>query len=368
MYADVVAVYANFRYTVPHLHGTVPKSKQFIDEVVPLYDDERFKILFRVSRKTFYVILDLIKDDPVFRSRGRGRPQYPIHLQLQVVLYRLGSSGEASSIAKIAFLFGLGDGGTIQNFVARVFSAILKLQNRFIFWPGENERKTIEKATYHEMPFCIGYVDGTEVRLAEKPFIDSDSYLSRKQQYSIKAQIICDHTFRIRHVVVGYPGSVHDSRIFRNCPIGTNSERYFSSQQYLLGDSAYKLSSTVITPFRINARGIGASPAGKKFNRTLGKYRVRIENTIGLVKERFSSLKELKIPLIDSDSSKLICDWVLVCCILHNIIRETNNQADSISFEELTRAYEEDEGDLEFEGNENTTGESRRQALVNLLA
>lgn len=105
-----------------------------------------------------------------------------------MVLYRLGSSGGAASIAKIAFLFGLGDGGTIQNFTNRIVSAILKLKNRYIFWPGE-ERKFIEKATYHEMPFCIGYVDGTEVRLAEKPYIDSDSYLSRKQQYSIKAQL-----------------------------------------------------------------------------------------------------------------------------------------------------------------------------------
>lgn len=353
---------------MPHLHGTVPKSKQFIEQVVPLYDDERFKILFRVSRQTFYTILDLIKDDPVFQSHRRGRPQYPIHLQLQVVLYRLGSSGEAASIAKIAFLFGLGDGGTIQNFTNRVFSAILKLKNRYIFWPGEEERKFIEQATYHEMPFCIGYVDGTEVRLAEKPYIDSDSYLSRKQQYSIKAQLTCDYSFRIRHVIVGYPGSVHDSRMFKNCLIGTYPERYFSSQQYVLGDSAYKLSPTVITPFRINARGVGATPAGKKFNRTLGKYRVRIENTIGLVKERFSSLKELKVPVIDSASSKLVCDWILVCCVLHNIIGETNNQADSISFELSTSAHEEDEGDYEFEGDENTTGESRRAALVNLLA
>lgn len=52
----------------------------------------------------------------------------------------------------------------------RVFVAILKLKNKYIFWPNETKRKNIEQATFHEMPYCIGYVDGTEIELAEKPY------------------------------------------------------------------------------------------------------------------------------------------------------------------------------------------------------
>lgn len=367
LYTSFVAVYGHFRYCVPFVHGSVPKSKSFVFDVVPLLDDERFKILFRTSRRTFNIILSLIKDDPIFEQKRRGRPQIPVEVQLQVVLFRLGCTGEGSSIAKIAFLFGIGDGGTVQNVTKRVFSALLKLKPRYIFWPDEEERRTIEQATHHEMPYCIGYVDGTELKLAEKPYEDPDSYLSRKQHHSIKAQIICDHKLRIRHIVVGYPGSVHDSRIFKNCPIGLHPEQYFSSKQYLLGDSAYKLTSTVITPFRINARGIGATPAGKNFNKHLGKYRVRIENTIGIVKERFNSLKELKICIIDDESVKLVCEWTVVCGIIHNIIMEANNVADAINFGELPISIDRDDDVLPSE-SVNTDGEAKREALVNLLA
>lgn len=360
-------MFARLRYFVPFIHDSVPKSTTFIYKVVPLYDDDRFKILFRVSRRTFQIILNLIRNDPVFERNKRGRPQHPVDLQLMVVLYRLGCYGEASSIAKTAFLFGLGDGGTVQNITKRVFSVILKLTKRFIFWPNDDERKALVCETFNELPHCIGYVDGTELRLAEKPCEDPDSYLSRKQQYAIKAQIICDHKKRVRNLVVGYPGAVHDARIFKNCAIGSHPERYFDSRQYLLGDSAYKLSKTVITPFRINAKGLGSTPAGRKFNRCLGRYRVRVENTIGSVKERFNSLKEIKTPIIDDDSIKFICDWVTVCVILYNVIIQTNDVADAIQFDEQPTSMEINDGELEFEAG-NHEGEARREALVNLLA
>lgn len=368
LYTSYVFTYGLLRYTVPFVHGSVPKSTKFINEVVPLLDDERFKILFRISRRTFNRIFDLIKDDEVFRPKHRGRPQFSVEVQLQIVLFRLGCSGESGSIAKIAFLFGTGDGGTIQNCTKRVFSALMKHKTKYIYWPDKEERKAIERATSHEMPHCIGYVDGTELKLAEKPYEDPDSYLSRKQHHSVKAQIICDFKLRIRHLVVGYPGSVHDARIFKNCPIALYPEKYFNQNQYLLGDSAYKLTGTVMTPFRTNSKGIGATAAGRKFNKTLGKYRVRVENTIGLLKERFCSLKELKIPIIDDDSIKFLNEWTCVCSILHNFILEADDINDTIDFEQSMFEFGRLEDLFESVQSNNVDGEAKRQALVNLLA
>lgn len=368
LYTSYVCTYGLLRYTVPFVHGSVPKSTKFINEVVPLLDDDRFKILFRISRRTFNKIFDLIKDDEVFRPKHRGRSQYSVEVQLQIVLFRLGCSGEAGSIAKTAFLFGTGDGGTIQNCTKRVFSALMKHKTRYIYWPDKEERNAIERATSHEMPHCIGYLDGTELKLAEKPYEDPDSYLSRKQHHSVKAQIICDYKLRIRHLVVGYPGSVHDARMFKNCPIALYPEKYFNKNQYLLGDSAYKLTGTVITPFRANSKGIGATTAGRKFNKTLGKYRVRVENTIGLLKERFCSLKEVKIPIIDDDSIKFLNEWTCVCSILHNFILDADDINDTIDFEQSMFEFGSHEDLFESVQSNNVDGEAKRQALVNLLA
>uniref|UniRef100_A0A336MPN4 CSON003378 protein n=1 Tax=Culicoides sonorensis TaxID=179676 RepID=A0A336MPN4_CULSO len=367
IFTSFMVIQDSIRYSVPFIHNSIPKSKEFINKVVPLLDNDRFKILFRISKKTFHTILNLIKDDEVFQYRGRGPYQYPVELQLQVVLFRLGSSGEAGSVTKTACLFGIGDGGSIQNFTHRVFSAILKLRSRFVYWPNAAERKEITQKTHHEMPFCIGYIDGTEIKLAEKPFEDPDAYLSRKKQWSVKAQIICDHKLQIRNLVVGYPGSVHDARIFKNCPIYSSPENYFDSQEYLLADSAYQLTKTVMTPFRSNARGSGSTAARNNYNRMLGKYRVRVENCIGLLKERFNSLKELKLNIIDDASLKLVNEWVFVCVIIHNIVNNQNNIEDRIEFEQIETFSEEIEEDLSILTESGTDGEAKREALVNIL-
>ena len=101
------------RYTVPFIHNLVPKAYTFCSDVLPFVDEGRFKQFARCSRGQFQKILSLIKDDPIFNGALSGK-QFAIELQLMITLYRLGSSGEGATIAKISGLFGIGDGGTIQ--------------------------------------------------------------------------------------------------------------------------------------------------------------------------------------------------------------------------------------------------------------
>lgn len=324
------------RYFVPFIYNSVPKSRGFINDVVPYLDNARFKALFRVGRETFQVIFELVRKHGVFKKK-RGNPQHAVYLQLLVTLYRLGSYGEGCSVLKIATMFGLGDGGTVANIINRVFRALLDLQEKYLFWPSRAERQQLAEETMHEMPGCIMYVDGTEINLAERPVTDPDSYLSRKQRYSLKAQVICDWKLRIRHLVLGYPGSVHDSRIFNNCPLSLMPTVFFSGDEYILGDSAYKLSTTVITPYRVNSTSEGSASSRNTFNKELGKYRVRIENCIGLLKERFYSLKELKIRIKEKEDIEFACNWILVCGILHNIIQNIGDESDFIEVPEIEK-------------------------------
>ena len=174
-----------------------------------------------------------------------------------------------------------------------------------MYWPSSDERRILAEKTMHELPYCIFYTDGTEVELAEAPTFDKDSYLSRNNVYALKLQGTCDYTKALRHVNIGYPGNVHDARIFNECVLAT--------------DSAYKLRTTVITPFRKNSKQLNAS-ARKDFNRFFSSYRVRVEHTFGIMKEKLPSLKKLAIKIIDQRSHKFACDWIRVCCILHNIL------------------------------------------------
>ncbi|XP_049308660.1 uncharacterized protein LOC125777617 [Bactrocera dorsalis] len=211
-------------------------------------DEPRFKKITRVNWKTFDFILNLVKDDASF-NQIRSCKQFPLKAQLAIVLYRLGSNGEGATLSKIAGLFGVSDGGIIQNLTDRIFKELLKHKDQYLFWPNSDERKKLVSETWGELPNCVGYVDGTEIPLAEKPSQDSEAYFSRKHQYSVKVQAVCDHSLQIRHLVLGYPGSVHDARIFSNCELSNDADVFLEGAEWIAGDSAYKLSSTVITPF-----------------------------------------------------------------------------------------------------------------------
>lgn len=211
-------------------------------------------------------------------------------------------------------------------------------------------------------------MDGTEVKLAEKPLQDPEAYFSRKHIYSLKVQAVCDYKLRIRHMVLGYPGSVHDARIYKNCSLSVRHTEMLSRTEWLAGDSAYKLTSTLITPFRANATTVNTAQKSD-FNKLLSKYRVRIEHCFGILKERFNSLKELKLQIRDRASIKLACRWIQVCGILHNILIDQNdnnfstpeeNYPIETEFEMISEINEDDP----LETNE---GLVKRNALLSMI-
>lgn len=68
-------------------------NNKFLSDVLPYLDEKRFTQIVRVSWENFKVVLDLIKDDDVFHG-ARSSLQFPVEMQLIIVLYRLGSSGQ----------------------------------------------------------------------------------------------------------------------------------------------------------------------------------------------------------------------------------------------------------------------------------
>ena len=60
------------------------------------------------------------------------------------------------------------------------------LRSRFISWPN-HERRAQLKAKFEEegFPGCIGIVDGSLIRLENKPREFPDAYYSRKKYYAV---------------------------------------------------------------------------------------------------------------------------------------------------------------------------------------
>jgi DDE superfamily endonuclease len=118
---------------------------------------------------------------------------------------------------------------------------------------------------------------------------------------------------------VGWPGSVHDNRVWRTCKLFKNCAEMFSPREYLLGDSAFTASDIMVPPFK-SAAGSELSANYTAFNTLLAKPRVKSEHCIGLLKGRFPFLRVIRMLLGNKLHMSRIIDHVRGAVILHNFM------------------------------------------------
>lgn len=121
---------------------------------------------------------------------------------------------------------------------------------------------------------------------------------------------MCDHKRKIIDIFIGYPGSVHDSRVYRNSTLNNTLEQK-CGRYFLLGDSGYPLQNNLLTPYK--DRG-NLTRRQRNYNIKLARNRYVIEHTFGVLKQKFRQLYHLKLRNI-----RYICHCIRAACVLHNI-------------------------------------------------
>ena len=341
-------------------------------------NDEEFLKKYRMTRSQFHKLLQVIQDDDVFQSDGRGRPQRPVAYQLLVALKALGTEGSGASNSGLRDVFSTGR-GTNSTYVRRVCTALRNQRDEYITWPSTGERKAIARRIrdISGLPNCVGIIDGTLFPLSFCPqTTDSPDYKGRKHGYTLSGVIICDDNRLIRYYNMGWPGSTHDNRIFRNTRVGNNPHTYFDHNQYIIGDSAFVNKWYMVSAF--------TSPPGQLlhtnehfFNRALSKARVISEHTIGILKGRFPWLRSIR-KVITEDTSTLadILLFVDATIVLHNFLAKYTDDDDLEEWLEedndITSLPDDpnrlpDDDELNEEAHNADVGDLRRSQLMYYL-
>lgn len=213
----------------------------------------------------------------------------------------------------------------------------------------------------------IGCIDGSYIYVRKPAKKIRATYVNRHDLLSITLQGICDSKRRFIDACVGCPSRIHDSRIFSLSPISDQLQEICHGRYHLLGDAAYPLRDYLITPFKdygnLTAKQV-------KFNLAHCQTRVRIENTFGILKQRFRQLMRLDFFHVERMSK-----FVLACCTLHNLCIKLDDQ------------WQEEEDEMqEFEGERNAPtvpaggsyaarnaalrrlGELKRESIANKLS
>jgi len=151
-------------------------------------------------------------------------------------------------------------------------------------------------------------------------------YYNCKGWYSIITQAVVDHNGLFTDLCIGWPGSIHGTRVFSNSTLYSkinNGEllcgdvlrvRGGSIPVYLIGDSAYPLSSWLMKPFPHNSALLQQQQQQKNYNYWISRGRVVDEMAFGRLKARWRRLSK-KIDMFVGNVPNVI----LACCILHNI-------------------------------------------------
>ncbi|KAL6572926.1 hypothetical protein OROHE_002402 [Orobanche hederae] len=313
-FCDAYVLINNSRYMNTRVRS--PRSTEFLLSCALNLNITEFKQNFRCDLESLHRLVELLRPCPVFHNRSRC-PQTDVTWQVCIALWRLGHNGNGAATAMQSMLFGFGVGTTVL-FTRRVVTALLQVGSEYILWPTEERRIEIGQVMEAEgFPGCVGFVDGTTIPLSEKPAINGECYWDRKHRYSINMQIVCDVDRRIIGFSCGWPGSMHDAGLWRRSVQAKNPNKFFRKGEYIIGDSAYGLSKFLIPAFKSPAADMHMN---KEFNYLLAKSRVRNEHNIGILKGRWSCLREHRQQIRSANDVQAIIRVSTACVILHNML------------------------------------------------
>jgi hypothetical protein len=118
----------------------------------------------------------------------------------------------------------------------------------YISFPSTNERMNKIKAAFYnsgKISNVIGLVDGTHINI-KAPKQNEQVYVNRKQKHSINVQVICDNEYRITDLNASFPGSCHDSFVFKNSSIYDRFEGGEFGNSILIGTFYLSLESGTV--------------------------------------------------------------------------------------------------------------------------
>lgn len=105
-------------------------------------------------------------------------------------------------------------------FVLEVCESLKTVRENFLAWPSRNQLYSLVDSFRRKTGFVgvVGCIDGTHIPIPG-PSDHREDYINRKGFPSIQLQAICDSNMRFIDILAGWPGSVHDARVFRSSPV-----------------------------------------------------------------------------------------------------------------------------------------------------
>lgn len=253
----------------------VAKNSGFWEDVVPKMTERQFKDDFRVSRKTFALILGYVSEAMTTKDTN-WKTAIPVEKKLAIALAVRGSElgqlghyfflqtlASVSEYRVIARMFGVGKATVYRCLHLFTHACQERLVNDYIKWPSHAEFKTIASKyeRYWNYPMAVGALDGSHIKI-QVPKSEKTAYIDYQNNYSMTLMAICDADYCFYFCHCGMSGRNHDSRIYKSTKAHATlvqtdslpiSDRYINGihiPYHVLADSAFVNIPRLMTPYQ----------------------------------------------------------------------------------------------------------------------
>ena len=341
------------------------------DTVVELsFKDADWPQNFRMRKRIFAFICNTLSCS-LKKEDTQLRRVIPIRKRVGVAIWRLATN---SDYRTIGHLFGISTASVcliLDEFCIAMATVMLP---SYIKIPTHAELIKVvdEFQSKWGFPQCAGAIDGSHIPIKAPTEYHTDFY-NRKGWYSIILQAVVDSNYKFIDIYVGWPGKVHDARVFSSSSVFEKGQRkqLFVGELVktmngikvpfnIIADAAYPLLPWVMKPFSDNGN---VSPEKAHFNYRLSRARMVVDNAFGHLKGRWRCLLKQN----ESDLARMN-NIVAACCVLHNICETFKDDFDPELLRHTGDAGEENINRNNHEFNDANVvaddAESIRAALV----
>jgi hypothetical protein len=276
-------------------------SRIWFDNIEQL-SDEQFNNAFRMSRECFDKLVKYVKNFTKICD---------LKLKLSLFIYYC---AQGTSLRELRSLFGVPK-TTIHRYVVEIAICLSRLSHRDIKFPTNAEfPELVEGLARPNNPTnAILVIDGTHVAISKPKNLPFNCY-NRKGYFSIVWVCVVDYKKRIRGVVYNN-GSVHDARVYRTSNLRTLIESIDPQEACVLGDPAFSGFLNIKSTYSTQNNPLTEEEAW-----LLSRQRIVVENTFGLLKNKFTILNKRILNGSEENGIRLVKSifW------LHNFIINNN--------------------------------------------
>jgi hypothetical protein len=286
----------------------LPVPRRYIrdaDNPLVYYNYNEFRRRYRFYKEiVLNIIMPLVfANDPL---NQRGLPVPPIiKITTALRFYATGSfqlvCGDLSKISQ----------SSVCHIINRTSEQLSKHIGQVIKCPRTQAQLDANRQFFYQIAGfrgVAGVIDGTHIPIQSPGGPRAEIYRNRKTYFSLNVQIVGGPQLEILDIVVRWPGSTHDSRIFENSSVKLQFQRR-QIPGLLLGDSGYPQTNYLYTPV-LNP----VNEAQEIYNNALKGTRQIIEGINGKLKRRFPCL-HVKLQYKIGNILRIIT----ACAVLHNL-------------------------------------------------